>query len=78
MIKRNKRWIEDQRRQGREIVDIGPDFERREAAECRSPFYEIERKSLKGYGKRQQVFKCSGGKGGVSGLDTLYVGENRH
>jgi RHS repeat-associated protein len=68
-MKRNKRWIQDQRRQGRDIIDIGPDFQRRAATGVRSPFYEMERKNLKGYGKRQQVFKRSGSKGGVPGLD---------
>lgn len=42
-MKRNKHWIQDQRKQGREIIDIGPDFQRRAATGRSSPFYEMER-----------------------------------
>jgi len=68
-MKRNKRWIQDQQKQGREIIDIGPDFQRRAATGRSSPFYEMERQSLKGYGNRQKVFERSGSSGGVPGLD---------
>jgi len=42
-LRRNERWIRDQMGQGREIIDIGPDFARRAATGRRSPFYEMER-----------------------------------
>ena len=41
-FKKQARWINDQMRQGREIIDLGPDPIRTK----RSPFYEIERKAI--------------------------------
>ena len=38
-LKKNERWIDDKMRQGREIIDIGPDPRRSK----RSPFYEAEK-----------------------------------
>ncbi len=35
-LQRNARWIKDQMKQGREIIDIGPDFARRSATGRRS------------------------------------------
>ncbi|MBK7235546.1 MAG: RHS repeat-associated core domain-containing protein [Sterolibacteriaceae bacterium] len=68
-MKRNERWIADQIRSGREIIDIGPDFARRAATQRSSPFYEMERRSLVGFGKYRKVFVRDGSSGGVSGLD---------
>ena len=47
-MRRNERWIRDQMRDGREIIDIGPDFQRRSATGRNSPFYEMERRNLDG------------------------------
>jgi hypothetical protein len=66
---RNERWILEQRRAGREIVDIGPDFQRRAASGRQSPFYEMERQTLQGYEKYLKVFERLGSTGGVPTLD---------
>ncbi len=68
-MRRNQRWIRDQMREGREVVDIGPDFARRAAEGRRSLFYEMERKRLRGYAGHRKVFRRSGNSGGVPGLD---------
>ena len=46
-LKKNERWIDDKMREGREIIDVGPDPMR----EDRSKFYEAEKKRIetKGY-----------------------------
>jgi RHS repeat-associated protein len=41
-LKKNERWIDDKMREGREIIDIGPDPRRSK----RSPFYEAEKRSI--------------------------------
>jgi len=70
-LQRNERWIKDQMRQGREIVDIGPDFARRADTGRRSPFYELERRLLRerNYERYRRVFERFGDIGGVPGLD---------
>jgi RHS repeat-associated protein/uncharacterized repeat protein (TIGR01451 family) len=70
-MRRNARYMDDQMRQGREIVDIGPDFNRRNATGYRSPYYEMERKKLNdaGYSNYRKVFTRNGKSGGVRGLD---------
>jgi len=68
-MKRNERWIKDQIRAGREVIDIGPDFQRRAATGRNSPFYEMERRNLDGYENYRKVFERSGQTGGVPGLD---------
>jgi hypothetical protein len=68
-MRRNERWILDQRRAGREVIDIGPDFERRATTGYISDFYEMERRNLTGYDNYQKVFERSGSTGGVPGLD---------
>ena len=68
-MKRNKRWIEDQIKAGREIIDIGPDFQRRIVKGYNSAFYEMERTALKNYKKLAKVFERTGNTGGVPGLD---------
>ncbi len=55
-------------RDGRQIIDIGPDFERR-AVRGVSDFYEMERSQLKGYDNYIKVFQRNGNTGGVLGLD---------
>ena len=68
-MKRNERWIKDQMRNGREIIDIGPDFQRRAATGRSSPFYEMERRNLNGYDNYNKAFERNGSNGGVPGLD---------
>jgi RHS repeat-associated protein len=70
-LQRNERWIKDQMRQGREIVDIGPAFARRARTGYRSPFYELERRLLRewDYERYRKVFERFGDIGGVPGLD---------
>jgi len=68
---RNERWIKDMMRQGREIIDIGPNFPKR-ILEGASDWYEIERKTIlkKGYENYTKVFeRFSKTAGGVFGLD---------
>jgi len=68
-MRRNKRWIKDQIRNGREVIDIGPDFQRRSATGRSSSLYEMERRHLDGYENYRKVFERSGSEGGVTGLD---------
>ncbi len=68
-MKRNERWIKDMIKEGREIIDIGPNFERRLEKGYNSPFYEMERRMLKDYQNRISVFERTGKFGGVPGLD---------
>jgi RHS repeat-associated protein len=69
-MRRNKRWIEDIKRQDRDIIDIGPDFPRRSLGREPSDFYNMERTQLKGYGNYRKVFERTGRtSGGVPGLD---------
>lgn len=57
-------------RDGREIIDIGPDFQRRASPNgYNSPFYEMERSFLDGYENYQKVFERNGSTGGVPGVD---------
>jgi uncharacterized protein RhaS with RHS repeats len=41
-LKKNERWIDDKMREGRKIIDIGPDPRRSK----RSPFYEAEKRRI--------------------------------
>jgi hypothetical protein len=69
-MKRNERWIQGQIRQGREIIDIGPDFKRRAEKGIVSPFYEMERRNIRQQkGNCKKVFVRKGKTGGVAGLD---------
>jgi RHS repeat-associated protein len=69
-MKRNKRWIQDMKREGREVIDIGPDFKRRSLGKDPSDFYNMERSQLKGYDNYNKVFERTGkNSGGVPGLD---------
>jgi hypothetical protein len=57
-------------REGREIVDIGPDFARRAAGRDPSDFYNMERRLTEGYPGYSRVFERFGKTdGGVPGLD---------
>lgn len=69
-MKRNTRWINDMKRQGREIIDIGPDFKRRSLGRDPSDFYNMERMQTKDYFNYNRVFERTGqNSGGVPGLD---------
>jgi len=68
-MKRNKRWIQDMKREGRDIIDIGPDLKRRSLGTDPSDFYNMERTQLKDYGNYTKVFERNGTKGGVPGID---------
>jgi RHS repeat-associated protein len=68
-MRRNERWISDQKRQGRDIIDIGPDFQRRAAMGRRSPSYEMERRNVTDYENYRKAFERDGNTGGVPGLD---------
>ena len=69
-MQRNQRWINDMMKQGRKIIDIGPDFARRSLGREPSLFYNMERMSTKVYDNYQKVFERTGiFKGGVSGID---------
>ena len=69
-MKRNKRWINDVKREGHKIIDIGPDFRRRHFGGETSLFYEMERRQLKGYENYRKVFeKKDDNLSGVPGLD---------
>jgi len=58
------------KRQGREIIDIGPDFQRRSLGRDPSPFYNKERSQLQNYENYRKVFQRTGKtSGGVPGLD---------
>jgi len=67
----NRQWIPQMMRQGRTIIDIGPEFAARRAARPYRPsvFYELERRLLKGYPHYRKVFLRRGSYGGVPGLD---------
>lgn len=71
----NKAWVQQMREEGREIIDVGPDFLRRSERAARgvqpeAPAYNLERKELSGYGGYQSVFERTGKySGGTPGLD---------
>ena len=74
-LEANRQWIRRMMEEGRQIIDIGPDFERRfrriERGEIPySDVYNLERMELKGYGLYQKSFiRLGKWKGGVPGLD---------
>jgi hypothetical protein len=45
----NEAWIRQMMREGRKVIDIGPDFARRSKGVAPSTAYGLERKLLKGY-----------------------------
>ena len=70
----NEAWIREAREAGAEVVDIGPDFERRAERARRgenplSDAYNMEREATKGYDRYRKEFKRNGKCGGVPGLD---------
>lgn len=71
-LKENKQWIKKMIDEGREIIDIGPDFITNRPVKGPSRWYELERKILKqtGYGNYRKDFVRFHKKiGGVSGFD---------
>jgi len=73
--KANTAWITDVRATGRQVIDIGPSFERRanrvgQGISPASKPYEIERRILKGYERYEKAFERAGKyAGGVPGFD---------
>ena len=71
----NEAWIKQMRAEGREIIDIGPDFDRRlyratHGTRPDSEAYNLERRLLQGYEGYHKVFQRSGKYwGGVPGFD---------
>ena len=71
----NMRWIREQKTAGKEVVDIGPDFSRREKRVSQgtrpdSPFYNMERKETGGYeGYKKGFERHEKREGGVPGFD---------
>lgn len=71
----NRAFIQQAVREGKEVLDIGPDFSRRltrtlEGQRPNSTFYNMERMETRGYGAYRRVFERSGRfEGGVPGLD---------
>ena len=71
----NEAWIRQMRAEGREITDIGPDFDRRlyratHGIRPDSEAYNLERRVLQEYEGYRKVFQRSGKYwGGVPGLD---------
>jgi hypothetical protein len=68
-MKRNENWIKAQIKNGREIIDIGPDFQRRAVTGRSSQFYEMERRNLNGYYNYKRAFERNNNQTGVPGLD---------
>jgi hypothetical protein len=53
MMQYNRKWILEQMRSGRQIIDVGADVNRAKP----SIFYEMERNMLKNYQKLHPEFK---------------------
>jgi len=68
-MRHNARIIRDAINSNRQIIDIGPAFERRAVGRPSSPFYNMERRLTAGYSGYTRVFERSGNAGGVRGLD---------
>lgn len=69
----NRRWILQMMREGRKIIDIGPDFMRRAGGVKPSPFYGMERRLLKGYPHYRRDFLRWGKlRGGNPDVDPYY------
>src|SRR4051794_30224807 len=71
-MRRNSRMIRDAMKSGRQIVDIGPDFEdRASGAREASRFYNMERRLTKGYdGCTRCLLEADGRKEGFPVLMT--------
>jgi hypothetical protein len=71
----NREWIRQQMMEGKEIIDIGPDFARRRERMIQgqrpdSPFYALERTESKGYSGLRRMFQRSGRlEGGFGEVD---------
>ncbi len=71
----NMRWIREQKTAEKEVIDIGPDFSRREKRVSQgtrpdSPFYNMERKETGGYEGYKKGFERHGKhEGAVPGFD---------
>ena len=71
----NQAWVQQMRSQGRQFIDIGPDFPRRveraaSGIEPAAPAYNLERMKLNGYENYKSIFNRTGkNSGGVPGFD---------
>ena len=52
----NAVWVQEMMKQGRRVIDIGPDFARRAKGVAPSTAYGLERKLLKGYPNYERRF----------------------
>jgi hypothetical protein len=69
-IEHNKQWIQKQIDNGAEVIDIGPDFDRRLERGYGQPAYEMERTVTKDYQNYKKVFeRFNKYSGGVKGVD---------
>ena len=65
-----KSWINKVKREGRDVLDVGPDFRRRKLGRGPSDFYNMERRQLKSYDNYKKAFQRTGkNSGGVPGID---------
>jgi len=70
LMEDNRAWVRQMMAEGREFIDLGPDFGRRGKGVAPSPFYGMERQELKGYANYAKAFDRYGKyRGGVPGLD---------
>jgi RHS repeat-associated protein len=61
----NRAFLEEAMREGRTILDVGPDFARRLQTGMRSPNYEMERMLTKGYAGYRKAFSRVGPQSSV-------------
>jgi len=64
-IEANRLWIQDARSSGRQVIDIGPDFDRRlqrrkKGVRQDGPFYNMERMETMGYKNHLKDFERTG------------------
>ncbi|MGH8590271.1 MAG: RHS repeat-associated core domain-containing protein, partial [Gammaproteobacteria bacterium] len=71
----NRTWIQQAKADRKQVIDIGPHFERRaeriqEGSRPDSPFYNMERSETRGYEGYEKVFERTGkNSGGAPGVD---------
>ncbi|MGH8614353.1 MAG: RHS repeat domain-containing protein, partial [Gammaproteobacteria bacterium] len=71
----NRVWIQQAKGNGKQVIDIGPHFERRadrihRGSRPDSPFYNMERSETRGYEGYEKVFERTGkNSGGAPGVD---------
>jgi len=66
----NEQFISDMKAQNRQIIDLGPDFERRSLGVPPSSVYGSERQQMLNYANYERVYQRFGKySGGVPGFD---------